>query len=78
MRLCTCVLKKHWYRLSCARLHAQANAVLKEERGNLAIDGQVGLLLQSVESDSAAVRATALQARLTLCHACRSFTLSYS
>ncbi len=52
--------------------------MLKEERGNLAIDGQVGLLLQSVESDSAAVRATALQARLTLCHACRSFTLSYS
>jgi len=41
----------------------QANAVLKEERGSLALEDQVGLLLQSLASDSAAVRATALQAR---------------
>ena len=47
-----------------ARAHgAQANAVLKDERGSLALDGQVGLLLHSLASDSGAVRATALQAR---------------
>ncbi|KAK9842495.1 hypothetical protein WJX81_002719 [Elliptochloris bilobata] len=40
---------------------AKANAVLKEERGSLALDDQVSLLLQSLASDSAAVRATALQ-----------------
>ena len=41
----------------------QAAAVLKEERGSLALDDQVALLLQSLASDAAAVRATALQAR---------------
>ena len=40
--------------------------MLKEERGSLALDDQVSLLLQSLASDAAAVRATALQARASL------------
>lgn len=41
--------------------------MLKEERGSLALDDQVALLLQSLASDAAAVRATALQVRAPSC-----------
>ncbi len=59
MPACPAALLEPW----AAPAGVQANAVLKEERGSLALEDQVGLLLQSLASDSAAVRATALQAR---------------